>query len=478
MGQEISDDEKFTKPKHKVIADAYAKRLEGVISISIQNSHTDPAELNFDMNNLNSTESNGMGTTLTNYLCNIINRRNAVTHIDFRETNNCPPCTNSCASSCDSEISVSVRQFNLSVESRRSSVDSQVSYKLSETEIKATVESRSQKHKSLKMKTKKRQRYASGRGTNRRASSSSIESKIVATALQKIKCNGNSRRRRIERRSACTEFNINDIKLLGQSALIPNHTSLTTSEDEEFLKKSPHIQNAIPDLHFNKHSINKLDESINSLGFISKSSAFLPNNTGLEKKIHPLIHNLLLKNGPTRTLDNSCKNHCEYEYNNSHLAIRSSENNSLKNNKNKPFRSSSHSNNNNCNNINSNNINNKSHEADVITTSLSSSFDLGIPLAATQSSYSGVSNNGIKTHSRNSKGSCDVAVQANAYDIASQADLNTLNYTNEEDMETHQLLPFKKREQSIVSRKNTTGVELSESEKVRMLLLPDANNCF
>lgn len=34
--------EDFTRPKHPIIADAYAKRVDDVISVSIQNSHTDP----------------------------------------------------------------------------------------------------------------------------------------------------------------------------------------------------------------------------------------------------------------------------------------------------------------------------------------------------------------------------------------------------------------------------------------------------
>lgn len=66
IGCELSEDEKFAKPKHRIIADAYAKRMDDVISVSIQNSHTDPAGLNFDMNNLNSAVSDAMGTHFRN----------------------------------------------------------------------------------------------------------------------------------------------------------------------------------------------------------------------------------------------------------------------------------------------------------------------------------------------------------------------------------------------------------------------------
>lgn len=111
IGHEHSDDDdKCTKPKHHIIADAYAKRMDDVISVSIENSHTDPAGLNIhDVNNLNSAESEAMGATLTNYLCNIINRRNAITTAapDFIEPNmHCASYASSCSDN-DSKSKIS-----------------------------------------------------------------------------------------------------------------------------------------------------------------------------------------------------------------------------------------------------------------------------------------------------------------------------------------------------------------------------------
>lgn len=229
----MSEDAKFTKPKHRIIADAYAKRMDDVISVSYQNSYSDPAGINFDMNNLNVAESVTMGATLTNYLPNIINRRNAVTVADFKDQ------SSNYASSCadnNSEISVNVRQ--VSIESRRNSIDSQVSqvsFKVSETNIKATLNS--QKHKGYKVKAKRRQRnILSSKRTNRRASSSSVESQRITNQMKqfKYKCPGfqvsaNTVDRQFERRSACTTV---DIDAMNQVRNHLNQIPLTSDEDQ------------------------------------------------------------------------------------------------------------------------------------------------------------------------------------------------------------------------------------------------------
>lgn len=177
IGYEHNDNDQITKPEHRIIADAYAKRMDGMISISIENSHTDPAGLNFDMKNLDSIASDAMSATLTNYLSKIIHRRNAMTdgpHIDFNDPNSMAAAATAAAmttntmtashqhSSLDadnnSEISVSVRHF--SVESRRNSADSQVSQvSVKMSKIKARLESRKQKrNKDMNVKSKKRPR--------------------------------------------------------------------------------------------------------------------------------------------------------------------------------------------------------------------------------------------------------------------------------------------------------------------------------
>lgn len=187
MGYEYQNDEdQFTKkPKHRIIADAYAKRMDEMISISMDQSRIiDPAGLNFDMNHLNSITSDAMGVTLTNYLSNIIHRRNAMTtqsRIDFNDPNYMAATATTVShqqhsstgggggggENNNSEISVSVRHF--SVESRRNSMDSQVSQvSVKMSEIKARLESRKQKNrqKNMIVKAKKRSRQHQ-RGSNR-----------------------------------------------------------------------------------------------------------------------------------------------------------------------------------------------------------------------------------------------------------------------------------------------------------------------
>ncbi|CAH1406701.1 unnamed protein product [Nezara viridula] len=110
--------------KHKVIAQAYAKRKgfpkSGRLSISLESTHQDPVGLKFELN------SEGSGSVRSSWaaaLPKLVQRRGALV-----------AATNSNSShrrnSMDSEISYSVRR--VSVESRRHSVDSAVSVKVSE----------------------------------------------------------------------------------------------------------------------------------------------------------------------------------------------------------------------------------------------------------------------------------------------------------------------------------------------------------
>ena len=105
--------------KHKVIAKAYGKRkgMEqngGRLSISLQQSHTDPVGMNFDLNSIGTNED--LSCTWAAALTKLVNRRDALT----------PSVVQS--SSVDSEISIS--RTRVSYESRRNSVDSQVSVKI------------------------------------------------------------------------------------------------------------------------------------------------------------------------------------------------------------------------------------------------------------------------------------------------------------------------------------------------------------
>lgn len=477
MGHTDSYAEKFTKPKHMVIAEAYAKRKEDIISVSIDHSPTDPAGLNFDMNNLNSTKSSGMDASLTKYMAIILNRRNAVTSMDIRDPTMCAPC----GSSCDSEISVSVRQFNVSVESRRSSVDSQVSVKMSETEIKAKVESRSQKHKSMNMKTKNRQRncYASSRRTNRRTSSSSVESQMMMGAMRKFRYkypNNNKIRlsstaagsnvvknRQGQRRSACADFNISNINQF-INPYNTHPTSLTTSEDENVSKAS--LEKRCDPLNMlvpiNNNISNEDDDSLEHTK-LSNEKYCGEQTRGIEENLY-LIQRILQNNGSGLQFDNLLRANVDRGdvFNGTKNSRSSTKSSKSRQSRKQPI---------------------KSCGLDMITSSTSSSLELDFPVGATHSSYSGNSINGHKTHSRNSKASCDVGIQANAYDIASQTrsydeldkdnttEKNNANYHDEDAYtETHHLLPFKKRDATIISRRDTIG--MSNSERVKNLLMP------
>lgn len=296
LGYELSEDEKFTKPKHRIIADAYAKRGEEVISVSIQNSRRDPANLNFELNNLNSTESNGMGTTLTNYLYNLINRRNAVAGLDFDDPNYTKSQSNNCAygSSCDSEISFSVRQISL--ESRRSSIDSQVSVKMSETEIKAKVERHSQNYKRVNMKAKKRHSKYFACRTNRRASSSSIESQRVTDQMQNIKYKYPNSERRMA--------NVNLKKEIKQLL------NLTTSEDDqsnnEQILAIQEPSNMIVPLGYNGRQAGDSDDKLETMSNEKQKQI-------LQEALAPFLHNLLQSSNENqqKQLKDLLKNSCD-----------------------------------------------------------------------------------------------------------------------------------------------------------------------
>uniref|UniRef100_A0A182Q336 Protein smoothened n=1 Tax=Anopheles farauti TaxID=69004 RepID=A0A182Q336_9DIPT len=181
-------DEPVKLQKHKVIAQAFAKRKEfqnqGRLSISFHNSHTDPVGLKFDINS--AIGSHDFSSTWANNLPRFVNRRCALTGAATSSSHD--PRKNS----VDSEISFSVR--HVSVESRRNSIDSQVSVKIAE--VKTKVASRSGggagggggKHGHKSRQSRRRHDFASthtGRRYGRKESSTSVESQIVTAAIQK-----------------------------------------------------------------------------------------------------------------------------------------------------------------------------------------------------------------------------------------------------------------------------------------------------
>lgn len=461
------------KPKHRIIADAYAKRMDDVISVSIQNSHTDPACANFDMNNLNMANSDPMGATFTNYLPNMVHRRNALTRTDLNSAIGAP-YTSSCADN-NSEINVSVQHFSVE-ESRRNSIDSQVSQvsvKMSHTNIKATLESHSQKHKSVNMKAKKKQRnYMYAKRTNRRASSSSVESQRITNHMKsvrykypgsRIEVRANTTDRKIERRSACTTADINDIhKLRNEMMRIEN----SSDDDQSMDESQPMHQPSNMLIPMTGNQVARRDDGFDkeaSIEHIIKH--FIQNSNGkqLENWLRNSYEMSCDRNGTGNSGGKSTRRKDARHFNKTYLQQNMADHLSSK-------------------------LNNGND------TSVSSSVDLDIipHLDGTRSSFSDQSMNRMKTQSQNSKGSCDVGIQANEYDIAShvrqisrddcdkdhlseklQMHLPDDNYT-----ETHQLLQERRRKRDapqIVRKDVVSGKHLTESdkmEKLKKLLLP------
>lgn len=456
IGQELSEDEGFTKPKHRIIADAYAKRGDDRIEVSYQKPFTDPANINFDMIDLNVTESDPMGETLTNYLSKIINRRNGVGDLT------CENYASSCADS-HSEISLSVRQVSL--ESRRSSIDStvsQVSVKVSETNFKATLNAHSQKHKGLKMKSKRRQRNLTAKQTIRRASSSSVESQRITSQLKNIKyknpnsqLNGNAVGRQSERRPACTTADINAINQIFKK--IP----LTSDEDQRNDDAQPMQMMVDP-----TKMLAPFDgQMINSVDSLDQASTL--------RQLEDLLR---LSNKQQDYKHNNARNNVKYGKNQRYP----SQNMYLHSNQKK----------------NDQILSKIRNEHNL---SMSSSMDIDLfhhhhadGNHENRNSLSDHSMNRLKTHSQNSKRSCDIGIQANDYDITSHAQQPSNGHEYDKDdvpekfqsnyqhddkfTETDELLPQRKRDiPSIVRRDILSGRQLSRSEideQVNKLLLP------
>uniref|UniRef100_A0A182WFH4 Protein smoothened n=1 Tax=Anopheles minimus TaxID=112268 RepID=A0A182WFH4_9DIPT len=236
-------DEPVKLQKHKVIAQAFAKRKEfqnqGRLSISFHNSHTDPVGLKFDINS--AIGSHDFSSTWANNLPRFVNRRCALTGAATSSSHD--PRKNS----VDSEISFSVR--HVSVESRRNSIDSQVSVKIAE--VKTKVASRSSrgtvvvgaaggKHAHKSRQSRRRHDFAAtGRRYSRKESSTSVESQIVTAAIQKSAASGTTGTfgaGNMQRRTgigAMDAHQINDLISNGK-LLLPflQGQGLTTSEDD------------------------------------------------------------------------------------------------------------------------------------------------------------------------------------------------------------------------------------------------------
>lgn len=456
LGRTVEEPPKL--PKHKLISKAFAKRKEfenrGRLSISFHNEHTDPVGFNLDIDSAKG--SYDFSSTWANNLPRFVTRRGALTCAATSSSQN-----GARKNSVDSEISLSFR--HVSVESRRNSIDSQISVKIAEMKTKvASRSSRSNKHG----KSRHRRRdftATSSRRYSRKESSTSMESQSIITAA--VKKGGKStnvfEQQSLKRRTGLGPMDADQIShLLANGKLLlpffPNQ-SLTTSEDDnnasinEMLKQLKYKEED----HFNEkqaiaHDYNTTDEEKMNLRRPSKPSEMTSSREG----------------AVGRTSRNSSKGGRVKKTHHRHSGVshrsrKISRGVSVKQEREKKEKEKEAS--------------QKLEELnDDSFVSYNSDFDV---LGGVQSSYSGISL--AKTNSRNSKRSCDVGIQANAHEIATQTmssyEFNEKKLKNEENIdiytENHSLLP-RGDGKGIVLRKREADSSMTETEKLKMLLLP------
>ncbi|XP_054742762.1 protein smoothened [Anastrepha obliqua] len=549
-GKEVVEEVKM--PKHKVIAQTWAKRKEfedkGRLSITLYNTHTDPVGLNFDVNDLNSSETNEISSTWANYLPQFVKRRMALTGAGATNSSSQGPRKNS----LDSEISFSVR--HVSVESRRNSVDSQVSVKIAEMKTKVASRTRnghhhhhhhhSSKHSSTSNKRSQKRRdfmsaSTTGRKYNgRRESSTSIESQVIA--LKKTTYPNTSHKVGLFAQQSTKKHHTHDGKMMKRRSA---NAGLDPADISEFLAKNgqflmPFLQQQAVSSSSdedNSHSFKIQDSRLDVVLKQDLSDDYNDGeNTAAQRHSGPRIEEIdtdtherkvkkqialenLLKNmqmsnesGTNRNSRNSTRSrHSRRSQATSTAAAatavivntnsRRSQRNS-KGRKHSSIRSNTaaaaaalHNASNDDEDLNISDLNlhlardlncdDMGDAADSITSSCTSS-ELDLPLGLTMhSSYSGLSTG--KPNSRGSKTSCDVGIQANAFEIATHnlvsydedelklamRQLNGKNVRQKSDYadealdatEMHTLLPNNKHKEAQL---------LTESEKLKMLLLP------
>lgn len=365
LRQPIRDEEIRQKPKHKMIADLYAKRHDTNtnIEVSLQKSHTDPVNVNYSMGYPVDSE---LSSVWAKFLPLLTSRRNAV-------------APNSCESSVSEYPSVgasySIRHF--SVESRRNSADSQMSMKLSVSEIK----------------TKKKEKSRSQRNKFKKAND-----RIVKSG-------------RIERRRAATERDILNFQKSNQQM-----RSNDDSRQYELSRNLP-VQpaNILAAIDYNE-STGVIPLSF--LNMLSERSGNIVNNKNQQ---------------PWRPYENATT-----------TLVGEDE------------------------------------------SSLSSSIDQDIGNVM-HSSYSAQSMGGNgKTHSRNSKSSCDVGIQANAREIAAHArsydgemalailpEKKHSGHSDDDDefTEVHQLIQTNKPKATVQQRNDAN--DIGYQARLEQLLLPN-----
>ncbi|XP_055613172.1 protein smoothened [Uranotaenia lowii] len=482
--------------KHKVIAQAFAKKKkfqnQGRLSISFHNSHTDPVGLKFDINS--AIGSHDFSSTWANNLPRFINRRYALT--GAATSSSYDPRKNS----VDSEISFSVR--HVSVESRRNSIDSQVSVKIAEMKTKVASRSRGGVASSKHHKNRHHRRRdftASSRRYSRKESSTSVESQII-TAVQKGRhtSNGNSSQffgtNQLQRRTGIGGMDAGHFNDIISTIPFFNQRGLTTSEDDNVSNASFKIQDSKFDVIL-KHigagtnAANRLDSHEGGCQIEEYHSSEDEDKLSLKHSSRDDFTNT--KDGMKsskeggRVSKNSSKSVRSKKSSSRQGTMRRSQKHSRasqkgqRNEKKEKVRERERE---------------KEREKELalieranlsdFNDSSFTSYCSELSPLNVNSSYSGISV--AKTNSRNSKRSCDVGIQTNAYEIATQT-MSSFEFSekaikNEENediyTENHQLLgPKHPVMPQIISnasgrKRETVDVTLTEAEKLKLLLLP------
>lgn len=464
FGQKVEEPLKLQK--HKVIAQAFAKRKEfknqGRLSISFHNSHTDPVGLKFDMNS--AVGSHDFSSTWANNLPRFVNRRYALTG-----------CASSSShghrrNSHDSEISFSVR--HVSVESRRNSNDSQVSVKIAE--MKTKVASRSRGSRSKTRSSRHQRRDFTSRRYSRKESSTSMESQIVAMTQ---KGSHHSTATTTEMGTGSMLVPVGQKRRSGISALDPEHFNeliarnkfllpfLTTSEDDKTSMGSFNIQDS------------KLDVILKQIGLSEHKiieSKFNADNRNddyeFDVNSNVDISDVSSKENVT-TAGRTSKN--------SNRSISSKK--SIKTGNSSRLRKTRKSSRSIAKTANPLVITNGSGRIKVDKKSerdkkskekfLNESFNsMGIEMSPMnenlQGSHSGRSDVGIQTEIPSETfSSTEFAERMMKQDRENDDD-------DDDPMESHKLLPKRVSLSSATKRRDTTEISLTESEKLKLLLLP------
>lgn len=158
--------------KHKLIAHLFANRKTfnkaGRLSISFHNTHADPVGLNFD---LNSAASQDFSTTWAAALPKLVTRRCALVGGTTGSV------SSNRRNSGDSEISYSFRC--VSMESRRNSLDSQISVQIAQVKTTRKVASRSRGRRGKSRRDFGKSRSAKIDSLSRRGSTTSQDSQLM-----------------------------------------------------------------------------------------------------------------------------------------------------------------------------------------------------------------------------------------------------------------------------------------------------------